>query len=182
MLLSGSSAPLIFYRFALLAIPLIGLTLAGRQRLRNGATQKWTPGDTWLVLSLALIIIVPALPSDISNAYFFTERLTILLWIVPLLAASGWSPMRGGRSFSVVGIAVLAVAGNISLLWTANRILRPIAMQVTPGEEPNAPVGGELALVLEDSRAPFALPEGPSWNPYYWAPVHRIRQEGCGAG
>jgi hypothetical protein len=177
MLLYGSSAPLVFYRVALLAIPLIGLALAGRQRLRNGAARKWTPGDTWLVLSLALIIIVPALPSDISNAYFFTERLTILLWIVPLLAASGWSPMRGRRSFSVMGIAVLAVAANISLLWTANKILRPIAAQVTPGQEANAPASGELALVLEDSRAPFALAEGPSWNPYYWAPVHRIRQE-----
>lgn len=177
-LLVGWSAPVVFYRIALLAIPLIGLALALIQRRRNRAAHVWTAGDTWLVLSLALIAVVPLLPSDISNAYFFFERLTILLWLAPLLAASGWTP-RSGKRFSAVspGLILFALLANIALLYSGNRVLRPIARQIANAEDATADSHGALALVLEDERAPAVIREGPSWNPFYWAPVHLIRKQ-----
>jgi hypothetical protein len=192
MLLFGRSVAALFYRAALWVTPLIALALAAVQRLRNRAARIWTPGDLWLAISLALFVIVPLLPSNISNAYFFTERLTILLWLAPLLAASGWTsarfPSTGSsvtsdepafpqRSLLFRALLLFAIAANLSLLWSANQILRPIARQMAAVERSPADHAGRLALVLEDARPPFAVRQGPSWNPFYWAPVDVIRRD-----
>jgi hypothetical protein len=179
VLLFGSGPTVVFYRVALILIPLIGLALAGVERLRNRVAHIWTAGDTWLALSVVLMIAVPLLPSDISNAYFFMERLTILLWLAPLLAASGWSPAAERRSALRMLLVAFAIAANIALLWTANRVLRPIATQVAATDDAKALASGKLALVLEDARTPATVRQGPSWNPFYWAPVHLVRREGA---
>jgi hypothetical protein len=192
MLLFGHSLPALLYRAGLWLILPIALSLAVAQRRRNRAARLWTGGDTWLVISIALFFIIPLLPSNISNAYFFTERLTILLWLAPLLAASGWSPALSGappytdparstrpRSLLSPALLVFAIVVNLSLLWSANSILRPVARLIAAADRSPVNHQGELALVLEDARPPLSRSSGPSWNPFDWAAIHIIRHDGA---
>jgi hypothetical protein len=193
MLLFGHSFSALLYRAGLWLIPPIALALAVAQRMRNRAARLWTSADTWLVISIALFLIIPLLPSNISNAYFFTERLTILLWLAPLLALSGWSPPAHAASASPprtgttqsshrnsplsAGLLVFAIVVNVSLLWSANSILRPLARRIAVAEHSPVNHQGELALVLEDARPPLSTNAGLSWNPFYWAAIHVIRHD-----
>ena len=183
MLIFGHTAPITIYRVGLLLTPLVGFALAIRQWLAAGESRARTSCTTWIVLAIALAIAVPLLPSNISNAYFFSERMTVLVWLAPLLAvaacgrADGEARATRSQTSGLIRICVLmfAVITNLSLLWAANGILRPIAHEVTSISTDPARTG-KLGMVLEDARKPQSLRSGPAWNPFEWAAIHDIRK------
>lgn len=183
MLVFGRSAPTVIYRAGLLLTPLVGFAFAIPSWLKSRKTGTWTPCGAWLALAIALAVVVPLLPSNISNAYFFSERMTVLVWLAPLLAmaASNGRPMPDNRNSSpqpssLIALAVIAFAviTNVCLLWGANGILRPVAHEVTRVAMDPARTG-KIGMVLEDARTPTSHNSGPAWNPFEWAAIHDIR-------
>jgi hypothetical protein len=187
-LIFGHSIPILIYRFGQLLTLVIAFALAFSQRLRNRNAGIWTHGDTWLVFSIALLIVLPLLPSNVSGAYYFTERLTILLWIAPLIAASGWAPSASSTGVkedspfsSVIAswipglILFFAIVTNLCLIWEANALLRPVADLIQASERAPISHTGKLALLLYDSRPGNTGKAGPSWDPFYWAGAHILR-------
>jgi hypothetical protein len=187
-LVFGHSVPMLIYRFSQLLTLVIAYAFAIAQRLRNRAQKIWTPGDSWLVISIALLVFLPLLPSEVSDAFYFTERLTILIWLAPLLAVAGQvsssAPLsrQSARPTSLIpssAAAVLAFAliSNLCLLFEANRILRPIATHMSEIEQTPRTHVGELALILEDSRVGDMGDSGPAWSAYFWAGAHLLRHD-----
>lgn len=183
-LIFGHSPVILLYLGGLLALVVIAYTLAILQFRSNRTLRQWRASDTWLVYSVVLLVVIPLLPSDLNDAFYFTERLTILIWLAPLLAASGWAPHdrhdraeeRWARPVRV-GLLIFAVAANLALLVEANGILRPLATEIAVATHAPVTNRGELGLLLEDSSAPLSVLKGPSWNPFYWAGAHVFRHD-----
>ena len=109
-LLFGRSVPILLYLFGTLALLAIAYALAIRQCMRNRAARRWEPSDTWLVYSVVLLVLIPFLPSDLNDAFYFAERLSILIWLAPLVAASGWTTRVHSASPGFLRLALLALA------------------------------------------------------------------------
>jgi hypothetical protein len=187
-LIFGRSATILTYLFGTLALLLIAYTLALVQRLRNRATGRWQPSDTWLVYAVVLLVLIPFLPSDLNDAFYFNERLSILVWLAPLLAVSGWTPGPATTWRSSTGapaspghlrlaLIIFAIITNLCLLWQSNKILRPIAAQMAALQYAPVSHAGQLGLILEDSRVPASTKTEPSWNAFYWAGAHVFRRD-----
>lgn len=176
-LLFGRNAAIHLYLFGMLALVAIAYALALAQFLRNRAAGQWGTSDTWLVYAVVLLVLIPFLPSDINDAFYFTERLSILTWLAPLIAASGWAPRPSATSLGPLRLALLlfAVAVNACLIWQGNKILRPIAEQMAALQREPITHSGQLGLILEDSRPPASIANEPSWNAFYWAGAHLFR-------
>jgi hypothetical protein len=136
---------------------------------------------------VVLLVLIPFFPSDFNDAFYLTERLSILIWLAPLVAASGWTPRVAATSDSVRTVAssgrlrlallAFAVIINACLLWQGNAILRPIAAQMAAIQREPISHFGQLGLILEDSRAPASSSRQPSWNAFYWAGAHVFRRD-----
>lgn len=187
-LIFGRSAPILLYLYGLLALVAIAYALALVQRLRNRSAHRWSPSDAWLLYAVVLAVLIPFFPSDLNDAFYFTERLSILIWLAPLLAASGWTPSapkgrdRHGRTPDAavlvrLALVAFAVAVNLCLLWQADRILRPIAARMAATQDAPVSNSGQLGLILEDSRSPASVDKEPSWNPFYWAGANVFRRD-----
>jgi hypothetical protein len=178
-LLFGRSVPILFYLFGMLALLAIAYVLALVQHQRNRAAKQWKASDTWLVYAAVLLVLIPFLPSDLNDAFYFTERLSILIWIAPLVAASGWTTRvpTASPGFLRLGLLAFAVVVNLCLLWQANAILRPVASQMAAIQHEPISHAGQLGLILEDSRAPASSKKQPSWNAFYWAGAHVFRRD-----
>ncbi len=186
----GRRPDILMYRFVLLALLLAAITLAVLQSRRNRRAGVWTRGDTFFLLGGGLSLTLPFIPSQLNGLYFFADRLVICIWLAFLLAASGWSarsaivpamPDRsgfppaawGGFALACVAFALIA---DITLLTSANRILRPIAQNIASLSESSLGIRGQVGFMMEDARPMLGeAPEGPSWNPYHWALMHAFR-------
>jgi hypothetical protein len=175
-LLFGHSLPILFYLLGTVAVLVIAYSLAVAQRLRNQKARRWRPSDTWLVYSIVLLVLIPFLPSDLNDAFYFRERLSILVWLVPLLAASGWtaSVSRGLLRPALLAFVLLI---NLCLIWQGDEILRPIAKLMADVQQEPISHAGEVGLILEDSRTPASYHTEPSWNAFYWAGAHVLRHD-----
>lgn len=181
------------YRTALGVILLVAAVLAIHQWRRNRAARVWSAGDSMTVYAGCFLVIMPFLPSDMSGAYYFFERLNIMLWLTTLLAASGWSPeqaaVRAGaparesgrgsadRVFLLAnrGIAAFAVLGTVLLLHALEKTLRPFAERDYKLAQTELPLRGQLAMVLDGDQERKYLWAGPPWDPYYWDTVALLR-------
>lgn len=186
----GRRPDILMYRFALLATLVLAITLAARQFRRNRRAGVWTRGDTFSLLGAGLFLALPLIPSQLNGLYFFADRLVICVWLAFLLAASGWSagsaiavarPVTGKfRPVAWSGLALacitVALLGDITLLTSANRILRPIAQNIASLSQSSLGIHGQVGFMMEDARPMLGKgPEGPSWNPYHWALMHAFR-------
>ena len=184
------------YRFCTGFILLTGVTFAVLQWRKDRGARIWKAGDTMLVFAVILLFALLLLPSDLSGAYFFNERLHILLWISFLLAGSAWTPttelqriaamapdVTEQRRTKVARQANLAetcavcftVAVTVLLLHVANRTLRPFAERDYLLAHTDLPLKGQMAVVLDggpDRKYSFA---GPAWDPYFWDTVALLR-------
>ncbi len=185
-LLFGSSPAVSVYRAALLLLLVVALAAALQQRLRNHAQRRWTTADLFLGFALVLLFGLPWLPSDISGAYFFSERLTILVWICALLACAGIfrpSPTHGNAvpleplHNQMRALLVLAVgAATACLLRSADQAIRPFAVRDLALSKPNLVHEGDVVLALEATQVRTAARGAiPSWNPEYWDAVIPVR-------
>jgi hypothetical protein len=162
-----------FYLASILATLALAYVLAVTQWMQNRKAARPDPSSFWLVLSIVLLLLVPILPSDLNDAFYFSERLTILVWLAPLLATSAYAA-RGPLRYGVLLFALLA---NGCLLWKGDHILRGIATETTAVQTAPEIHAGQLGLLLEDPSHPPALTQGPLWNPFYWAGAHVFRHE-----
>lgn len=186
-LIFGHSVPILIYLAALLMLLAIAYALAIAGYLRGKADGRWRTSDTWLVYSVVLLVVIPFLPSDLNDAFFFNERLSLLIWLVPLVAASGWTTpafttdAAAGKTASPgslrLALLTFAVITNVCLLWKGDVILRPLAVQMAAIQREPISHAGQLGLLLEDSREPASINEAPSWNPFYWAGAHVFRRD-----
>ena len=186
-LLYGHWWQVLLYRAGLVVLLLVPAVLAAVQFRRSRRDARWTPACTCFVFLLLLVVALPLLPSDFSGAYYFSERLTILLWILALLAASAWEPASPELSSPEPGPAepraeiaaiVFAAALSALLLHLADTSLRPLAARDRLLSETALPeIAGHRALVL---AGPFTDPAfgriAPAWNPFLWDTVALLRR------
>ena len=177
------------YRACLLLILFFAAILAVQQFRRNRARGLWTPSDTMTVFAVCFVVLLPLLPSDMSGAYYFFERLNGFVWITMLLAASGWSPAESTHAAALplrrsaaakaalleTGTAIFAAAITILLLHTANTTLRPFADRDFRLAHTELPLRGALAMVLDGGMERKYMWAGPPWDPYYWDTVAVLR-------
>ena len=187
-LVLGQRPPLLVYRAGLVALLAGALALAALQFRRDRRRRLWTAGDAFFVLSVGLLVLLPWLPSDLSGAYFFPERLSVVVWIFALLAAAGWCPecedaAQGEKPASELkasrALALSVVAAMACMLFEANELLRPFAEADAAMSRTTLPIGGEPTLFLESAHRPANVGAGPAWNPAYWSGVHLLRANGA---
>ncbi len=183
------------YRISLGLILVVAVVFAVQQWRRHRAARVWTAGDSMMVYAACFFLIMPFLPSDISGAYYFFERLNIMLWITALLAASGWSPQTRAESQGVstlsdpkaamqlsrqtrlagAATAVFALVLTTILIHSLDRTLRPFAERDYRLAHTELPLRGHLAMVLDGDQERRYRWAGPPWDPYYWDTVALLR-------
>ena len=176
------------YRLSLGLVLVLATVLAVQQWRRNRRAGGWTPADSMLVYAACFATVLPTLPSDLSGAYYFFERLNILPWILMLLAASGWQPSartqtRDGVQTAVprraeialryVGLCVVAVTAV--LLTIANTALRPLAEHDYRLAHTELPLRGQFIMVLDGAGYHPLLWADPPWDPFFWDTVALLR-------
>ena len=186
------------YRLCLAAIILAGAGFALLQWRQNRASRRWAAGDSMTVFAVILLFALLLLPSDLSGAYYFNERLHILLWITFLLAGSAWRPAAdghstgdtvhagsasgavgstGSRHAELAGAFAIAftLGSAVLLLHIADSTLRPFARHDYLMAHTDLPLRGQMAVVLDSGHVRRYVYAGPPWDPYYWDTVALLR-------
>lgn len=174
--LLGPGLGLRTYRVILLIALIVPLAIAVRQIIRSGQRPSWTRADGALVLAVVAIALMPFVPHDLNGSHFFAERLLLIIWILPMFAASGGREWSRRARLSAVGFVVIA---QIIILLSANAKLRPVAATIAaadtaPGQIAARP--GEVGLVVEDAR-PAEGSSDLSFNPFLWGAVNVLRHD-----
>ena len=180
------------YRFCLGIILLMATYFALLQWRRSRGASLWAPGDSMLLFAVGLLFALLLLPSDLSGAYYFNERLHLLLWVAFLLAGSSWAPTAGKGElasaaaradrvqqkvlFAEVAAISFALVLTVLSLHAADHTLRPFADRDARMAETEVPVRGGLAIILDGGRQRKYSFAGPSWDPYFWDTVALLRQ------
>lgn len=168
------------YRAGLVLLLLLPACLGLWQFRRGRHLAGWAAADTCSVFLILLAVALPFLPSDLSGAYYFSERLTILLWILALFAASAWRPAVQPRSpfrNPELLAGACALAFTLLLLHLADVSLRPIAQQRSLLAAKELPLGNRRVLVLDGDDPPAGFDRiGPAWNAYEWDTVALLRR------
>ncbi len=176
------------YRGCLLLIAGTALLLAVLQFRRSRIAGRWTPGDSMLAFCACLFVLFPIFPSDLSGAYYFTERLTILLWLMVLLAACAWEPKgesvppalarvfpSSQSRWADTAAGAFAVCATVLILHAADRTLRPFAERDAELAHTKLPLQGRLSMVLDGGKPRVYTWAGPPWDPFYWETVALLR-------
>jgi flagellar biosynthesis protein FliQ len=164
------------YRVILLVALIVPLAVAVWQMTRHRREGTWTRADAVLVLAIVAIVLMPFVPHDLNGSHFFAERLLFVIWILPMLAASGGSAWSRRARVAGIGFVVLAQA---IILPVANAKLRPVAASIAAADEASGKIAakpGEVGLVVEDER-PAGAPPGLSFNPFLWGTVDILRHD-----
>lgn len=168
---SGSQVTTLLYRASLYLILIFSIAIAMRGFRTRWRQHGTTRTDVLLLCSLFLAVLIPFLPPVMNGANYFSQRLTVLVWIGALAAASGNLAIQGKQRLATAGIALVYGASVIAL---ANQRIRPVAMQINPIE--TMPVFPQHSTGLA-----LALPNGPepadlNYVPYYWAAARFYRR------
>jgi hypothetical protein len=154
------------YRLGLYALLLGCLALAAVGFLTRWRARQLRPGDSMLVLAVAILLAVPILPSAMNGSDFFSQRLMIFPWLGAVAAASGFaSPQRLGR------IAPLfAVVLTMLTLVPSEIFFRPVARQLLSLEQqPVPPHLGALAILDPAMLKAVRVQHQLGFNPYLWS-------------
>lgn len=164
------------YRVLLLAVFVIPLALAVRQWLRHRAHRRWTVADAATVLAVLSIVALPLIPHDLNGSHFFADRLLLMVWLLPLFAASGYRPLSPRMRTALL---VFALVSQAVILHLANTKVRPLANTMaaidSAPRQITAPPGA-LGLALEDPREPD-IPPGLTFDPFLWATADVFRHD-----
>ncbi len=184
------------YRVSVGLILVVATLFAVQQWRSHRAEKVWTAGDSMMVYAACFLLLLPFLPSDISGAYYFFERLNLMLWLTMLLAASGWSSgpraeaPRGGFEIgartatwqfegqsarATLGVAAFSIVLTVILLHALEKTLRPFAERDYQLANTELPLKGQLTMVLDGDQERKYLWAGPPWDPYYWDTVALLR-------
>ena len=174
--LLGPGLALRAYRVILLVAIAVPLFLAIRRFVLSRRSGRWAAPDVTLVLAIAAIVLMPFVPHDLNGSHFFAERLLLIVWLLPLFAASASSLPSRGLRIAMLSFVLLAQA---IILPLANAKMRPVADTIAavdrvPRQIAAAP--GVVGLVLDDAR-PMEAPPGLSFNPFLWVAVDVLRHD-----
>ncbi|MGI4829749.1 MAG: hypothetical protein ACRYFU_16370 [Janthinobacterium lividum] len=198
----GLSPSILAYRTCLLLILILSIALACNQRLRNRRAGVWSASDTFLLLGGLIFVGLPFIPAQLNGLYYFADRLVVCVWLAFLFAASGWSASVGEDVFSpgavgegqrlplrwnsrlpvsnraAAGVCiVLILVSQVNLLLTSDRLIRPAAQAIFTASQQTILPHGQVGFVMEDERPERGvLHEVVSWNAYYWATIHMLRE------
>lgn len=179
------------YRICLGLILVAATFLAVQQWRQHRRVRVWTNSDTATIFAACVAVVLPLLPSDLSGAYYFFERLNELLWVVMLLAASGWAPtmqVSGAQGGAIVArnlpaqakvnrfAVVFSLVLTAIILHIANATLRPFANRDYRMAHVDLPMRGQFAMVLDGGQERKYRWSGPPWDPYYWDTVALLRR------
>ena len=152
------------YRVILAVAILLPLALAIAQWMRGRRDGRSPAAKTALVLSLFAIAILPFVPHDLNASHFFADRLLLLVWLLPLFAASAYVFRRPAAPLLIVGFVLCA---QVIILHTAWIKVFPAAKMIAAVDEFRGQIvakPGQVVLVLNDPR-PAAMPPGLSFDP-----------------
>ncbi|HEX5282713.1 MAG TPA: hypothetical protein VFW30_01240 [Bryocella sp.] len=169
------------YRIALAILLIACIAIGVRQIFRSFRSRRWLPGDTIFLLGLLLLIALPFIPLDLNGLFYFADRLSLLVWLTLLLAASrskifsAAMPGPAARDRARVAAIVFAVVANGALLVAMTVVVVPISRDIAAVEAAPVSVAKQVGFIMEDPRQPNGWSNAPSWDPYYWAAIHVIR-------
>jgi hypothetical protein len=169
------------YRIALAVLLIACIAIGLRQTVCSLRSRRWLPGDTIFVLGLLLLIALPFIPLDLNGLFYFADRLSLLVWLTLLLAASRSKIVSAAmqasavRRWARVGAIVFAIVANGALLVAMTAVVGPISRDIAAVETAPVSFAKQVGFIMEDPRQPNGWSNAPSWNPYYWAAIHVIR-------
>ena len=76
------------YRLGLYALLLGCLVLAAEGFLHRWRTHQLRPGDSMLIMTVAILFAIPILPASMNGSDYFSQRLMIFPWLGAIAAAS----------------------------------------------------------------------------------------------
>jgi hypothetical protein len=156
------------YRLELCALLLVCLLLAATGFFERWRARQLRPGDSMLILAVAILVSIPILPASMNGSDFFSQRLMIFPWLGAMAAASGYAAPRRVARIAPVFAVILA----ITTLLPAEIFFRPVARQLFALEHQPLPEHTQgLAILdpamLKDVRVQHQL----GFNPYLWSGV-----------
>jgi hypothetical protein len=154
------------YRLALFAMLVACLAFAAEGFLARWRDRALRPADSLLLLSVAILLAVPILPSSMNGSDFFSTRLLVIPWLGAIAAASATT-----RRISLA-VPAFAVMLAVLTLVPAEIFMRPVARQLLALEHQTLPSHVEgLALLdpamLKATRVEHQL----GFSPYLWSGV-----------
>jgi hypothetical protein len=166
----GDAASVTVYRIAIFLILVVPLGIAMWQTLRHIRLGVWRTGDTWLALSLGMILAMPFVPLEMNHSYSFAYRLVLVVWLAGIAAGSVLP--RSTRAFG--GAVVLFSLGcNALILTLAHERITPVAREIAQaalvGQEGDGQAGP--GLLLNEYKPVKTL----NYDPYFWAGAHYFR-------
>lgn len=165
----GETATVNLYRVALWLILLVPLALGLREMMRDRRQGIWTKKDTWVALCCLMIVVIPFVPQDLNQAYFFGDRIMMVIWLSCVLAGSIYPRSSRAFAWSVIGFSI---AANALILTMAQARVAPLAARIAEIEQAPHHVG-ELGLFLP--AAGYTKVQTLTYDPYLWAGVHYFR-------
>jgi hypothetical protein len=166
----GDEASVTVYRIAICLILVLPLGIAIWQTLRHIREGVWRTGDTWLALSLGMILAMPFVPLEMNHAFSFAYRLVFIVWLAGIAAGSVLP-----RSTGTFGVAVVlfSLGCNALILTLAHERITPVAREIaqaaTIGPEGDGQPGP--GLLLNEYKPVKTL----NYDPYFWAGAHYFR-------
>ncbi len=171
---SGQHATTYLHRGGLYLLLIACFFAAARGFLVRLRARTHTAADAMLICGVLLAIALPILPPDLNGQAFFTARLSLVVWIALVAAASGAALPRPRICTTLAGLATVLALGTLLL---AEVRLRPVAYRLLAiaAAPPVSPPGSDgLFLVTENGPTDTGL----SPDPFRWVAADYFRRTG----
>ena len=154
------------YRLGLVVLFIAGVALAAAGFAGRWRSRQLRPADSMALLSVALLLAIPILPSAMNGSDFFARRLIIFPWLGVLAAASGYAaPHRLERVAPSFAIYLL-----LAMLVPAEIFFRPVARDLSILEHQPLPEHSEgLAMLDPAMLKAVRVQHQLGFNPYLWS-------------
>lgn len=161
-----------FYRLLLAAIIIVFLSWGWKSLSLQWHARWLEASSTMMLCSLALIVLLPLLPSRINGLDYFRERLLIYVFLFGLASVSAYRNF-GRNTRAVLHLGALLFAGFH--LAMADSVIRPVAQDIAQVENLSVRTHSRTGLILNASRIVAA--SHMTANPYYlWSAARYFRR------
>jgi hypothetical protein len=166
----GDGTRMSLYRWAIFLILAVPLLLAAKETWRHIQAKVWAKSDTWVALIFLTILVLPAVPPEFNHAYYFADRMVLIVWIGAI--ATGSIYQARSKAFGVA-VSVFSVAATALILQLAYVKVNPIAKLIAEVQTIPAENSGDVGLLLQQAR--YKPTNDLNYDPFYWAGVHYFR-------
>ncbi len=152
------------YRLGLYALLLGCLVLAAEGFLHRWRTHQLRPGDSMLIMTVAILFAIPILPASMNGSDYFSQRLMIFPWLGAIAAASATT-----RRLAHV-VTPFAIFLAVTTLLPAELFFRPVAHQLSALEHQPLPQHAEALAILDPAMLKAVRVQHQlGFNPYLWS-------------